>query len=213
MRSINMKLFVPLAQVDRYALCKPKMAILRSCGFRLLAAAILALPLATRAAGALFVLDRAESHVDIAVKATLGSFVAHLEDFKVAITLDPVSGQVETTAFHADVSAIKTGRTDRDHNMSEWLQTNEFPQVTFELKSVDGGPNGTLTARGQFQLHGKRHEIRFPVTVSVDQGVTVIDGTATLDTQDFGLPIIRFLVLTVDPVVMVHFHLQGSLSR
>jgi polyisoprenoid-binding protein YceI len=208
-----MKPFALLAHRDRYALRKPKMTILRSSGTRLLAAAILALPLATKADGALFVLERAESHIDIAVKSTLNSFVARLEDFDVAITLDPESGRVETTAFHADLSAVKTGRADRDHNMSVWLQTKEFPHVVFELRAVDRGPNGALTARGRFQLHGQLHDIRFPVTVTVNRGLTTIDGTATLDTQDFGLPIIRFWVLTVDPVVRIHFHLQGSLAR
>jgi polyisoprenoid-binding protein YceI len=189
------------------------MTILRSSGARLLAAAILALPFATKATGALFALDRAESHVDIAVKATVDSFVARLEDFDVAITLDLESGRVESTSFHADLAAVKTGRADRDHNMSEWLQTNQYPQVVFELKAVDRGPNGALTASGRFQLHGQQHEIRFPITVKVSRGSTTIDGTATLDTRDFGLPIIRFWVLTVDPVVHVHFHLQGSLTR
>jgi polyisoprenoid-binding protein YceI len=188
-------------------------SILRTSGARFLAAAILALPLVTRANGALFVVDRSESHVDVAVKSTLVSFVARLEKFDVAITLDPEDGRVETTAFHADLSAVKTGPADRDHNMSVWLQTNEFPQVVFELSAVDRGPDGTLTARGQFQLHGQRHEIRFPITVSVNRGLVAIDGTATLDTRDFGLPIIRFWLLTVDPVLHVHFHLQGSLAR
>ena len=199
--------------MDRCALRKSEMSILRSYGARLLAAAILALPLATRANDALFVLDRAESHVDIAVKSTLDSFVAHLEHFDVAITLDPENGRIESTAFHADLSAVKTGSVDRDHNMSVWLRTNEFPQVVFELSAVDRGPNGALTARGQFQLHGQRHEIRFPITVTVNRGLAAIDGTATLDTQDFGLPIIRYWILTVDPVVHVHIHLQGSLTR
>lgn len=208
-----MKPFSRLAHVDRYALRKPKMTILRSVGARLLAAAILALPLATKADGALFVLDRSESHVDIAVKSTLYSFVAHLEDFDVAITLDPENVRVESTAFHAALSAVKTGLTDRDHNMNVWLQTNEFPQVVFELRAVDRSPNGALTARGRFQLHGQAHDIRFPVTVTVNRGLAMIDGTATLNTQDFGLPIIRYWVLSVDPVVQIHFHLQGSLTR
>ena len=189
------------------------MTILRSSGARLLAAAILALPVAAKANGARLVLDRAESHVDIAVKATAGSFVARLDDFDVAITLDPESGGVESTAFHADLSAVKTGRAGRDHDMSVWLQTNEFPQVVFELRAVDRGLNGALTARGRFQLHGQQHEIHFPVTVTVNRGLTTIDGAATLDTRDFGLPIIRFWVLTVDPVLHVHFHLQGSVAR
>jgi polyisoprenoid-binding protein YceI len=213
MRAINMNPFAPLAHLDRCSLLNSKITILRSSGARLLAAAILALPLETRANGALFVMDRAESHVDIAVKSTLYSFVAHLEKFDVAITLDPENGNVESTAFHADLSAVKTGIADRDHNMSVWLQANEFPQVVFELGAVDRGPNGALTARGRFQLHGQLHDIRFPVTVTVNRGLTTIDGTVTLDTQYYGLPIIRYWVLTVDPVVQVHFHLQGSLTR
>jgi polyisoprenoid-binding protein YceI len=212
MRAINMNPFAPLAQVDRCSLLDSTITILRSSGTRLLAAAILVLPLATRANGAQFVMDRAESHVDITVKATLGSFVAHLEDFDVAITLDPESGRVESTAFHANLSTVKTGLAARDHNMSVWLQTNEFPQVVFELKAVDRSPNGALTARGRLQLHGQMHDMRFPVTVTVSRGLATIDGTATLDTQDFGLPVIRFWVLTVDPVVQVHWRLQGSLA-
>jgi polyisoprenoid-binding protein YceI len=180
---------------------------------RLLAAAILALPLATRAEGALFVPNRAASHVDIAVKSTIVSFVARLDNYDVAIALDPESGRVESTTFHADLSAVKTGRADRDRNMRAWLQTNEFPQAVFELGAVDRGPNGALTARGRFQLHGQRRDIEFPVTVKVGRDLTTIDGTATLDTRDFRLPIMRFWLLTVDPVVHVHFHLQGSLTR
>ena len=189
------------------------MTILRSSGAHLLAAAILALPLTARANGAPFVLDRAESHVDVAVKSTVASFVARMEDFGVAITLDPEGGRVESATFHADLSAVKTGRADRDHNMRVWLQTNEFPQAAFELGAVDRGPTGQLTARGRVRLHGRQRDVRFPVAVTISRGSATIDGTATLDTRDFGLPIIRFWLLTVDPVVRVHFHLQGSLAR
>jgi polyisoprenoid-binding protein YceI len=213
MRTLNLGKFAPIVREDRCAMLKSKMTILRFSGMRLLAAAILALPLATRANGALFVMDRAESHVDIAVKSTLYSLVARLERFDVEIRIDPESKLIESTAFRADLSALKTGISARDHNMNVWFQANEFPQVVFELKGVDRGPNGAMTARGRFQLHGQARDISFPVTVSVTRGLTVIDGTATLDTQDFGLPIIRYWVLTVDPVVQVQFHLQGSLAR
>lgn len=189
------------------------MTILRSTSARLLAVAILALPFPTKAIGAQFTLDRSESHVDIAVKSTATSFVARLEDFDVAITLDPESRRIESTSFHAALAAVKTGRADRDHNMSVWLQTNEYPQVTFELRTVDRSPDGALTALGRLQLHGQQHDVSFPITVAVSHGLTVIDGAVTLDTREFGLPIIRFFVLTVDPVVHIQFHLLGSLTR
>jgi len=213
MITINMKNFAPFARVDWCTMLNLRMAFLRSSGARLLAAAVLALPLATRANGAPFVVDHAESHVDIAVKSTLYSFVARLDKFDVAITLSPENGNVESTAFRADLSAVKTGIADRDHNMSVWFHANEFPQVVFDLGAVERGPAGELTARGRLRLHGQAHDIRFPVTVTVNRGLAMIDGTATLNTQDFGLPIIRYWVLSVDPIVQVHFHLQGNLDR
>jgi len=213
MRAINMRPFAPVARVNRCALLNSELTVLHSFGSRLLAAAILALPLTAGGNDALLVIDRSASHVDIAIKSTLDSFVAHLEDFNVAITLDPETGRVESTAFQADLSALKTGLADRDHNMSVWLQTNNFPQVVFELRAVDCSPNGALMARGQFKLHGQMHDIQFPVTVTIKHGFETIDGTATVDTQDYGLPIIRFWVLTVDPVVQVRFHLHGNVAR
>jgi polyisoprenoid-binding protein YceI len=181
----------PFTRIDRCTLLVSKMSFLRPIGARFFAVAILVLPLAPRANGEPFVMDRSESHVDIAIKSTLDSFVAHLEDFDVAITLDPENERVESTAFHADLSAVKTGLAARDHNMSVWLQTNEFPQIVFELKAVDRSPNGALTARGRFKLHGQMHDIRFPLTVTVNGRLATIDGTATLDTQEYGLPIIN----------------------
>jgi len=186
------------------------MTILRSTGARLLAAAILTLLWATNANGALLVLDRAESHIDIAVKSTFSNFIARVETFDLAVTLDPASGKVESTAFHANLASVKTGREDRDHNMNVWLQTDKFPQVVFVLGVIDRGPDRTWTARGTVQLHGQKRDVTFPVTVTVSQGQTTIDGTVTLDTRDFGLPIVRFLMLTVEPVVHVHFHIQGA---
>ncbi len=186
------------------------MTRLRCAGACWLAAAVLVLPLAVRANGAKIVLDRVKSHVEVAVKSTLVSFVARVEVFEAVIAIDPENSRIASTTFHADLAAVKTGRADRDHNMGVWLQMSEFPQVVFELTGMDRGPNGALIARGRFQFHGQQHDLRFPVTVTVSRGLTTIDGTATLDTRDFDLPIIRYWLLTVDPVVQVHFHLEGN---
>jgi len=177
------------------------------------AVAMLSLALVARGNGADFMIDGTKSHVDVAVKSTLGSFNARLEKYNVAIAFEPDDVGLKAAEFHADLAALKTGLAERDHNMGVWLQVDAFPEVVFELRALDRGPDGALTARGRLRLHGLMREIHFPVTMSVSRGLVVIDGTATLDTQEFGLPIIRFWVLTVDPVVNVQFHLQGSLTR
>lgn len=196
--------------MTNFGLPHQKMQTLR-CSFACLLAAIFAaLPLPAAAKETLLLLDRSQSRIDIAVKSTVDSFVARLDNFDVAITVDSESSRVKSTVFHAPLSAVKTGRPDRDSDMNAWLQTARFPQVRFDLAAIDSGPDGALTARSRFQLHGQEHDVSFPVKIVFDHGSVAIDGVAALDTRLFGLPIIRkFLVLTVDPVVRVRFHLIG----
>jgi polyisoprenoid-binding protein YceI len=173
----------------------------------------MALPLAAAAKGTSLLIDRLQSRVDIAVNSTIDSFVARLEDFDAAITMNPDTGRVETGFFRANIAALKTGRADRDRDMNAWLQTDQFPQTIFELTALDPGPDAEFTARGRFQLHGQQRDISFSSKITYDRGVATIDGTAALDTRDYGLPVIKkFWVLTVDPVVHVRLHLEGRLT-
>jgi len=185
------------------------MTIPRCAHLVLLAAALLTVPRAIKAGE--LVIDRSQSHIDIAVKSTVDSFVARLAAFDVTLKIDPTNGRVESGVFQADLAAVKTGRADRDSDMDRWLQTGKYPQVIFELTSVERGPDGALSARGRLQLHGQLRRIAFPVKITAGPGGVTIDGTAALDTREYGLPVIRkFLVLTVDPVVQVRIHLQGK---
>jgi polyisoprenoid-binding protein YceI len=186
---------------------------LRAWRTGLFAAALLLSPLTGRGDDKPFILDRAESHVDVTAKATLGSFTARLAEFNAVIKVDAAEGHVTSAQFGAELSAVKTGIADRDRNMMAWLQSAAFPEVSFELSGLDRAPDGALRARGLLRLHGQQHEICFPLAVSLDHGIETFDGSVELDTRDYGLPIIRFFVLTVDPVLEVRFHLQGTLSR
>lgn len=180
-------------------------------GSRLAVLLLLTAPLAAAAGGVPLRVDRARSYVDIAVKATVGSFTGHLRTFTARITTNPAGTRVETAAFHCEFVAIDTDNAGRNRDMNAWQETRRFPHVSFALTSLAPAGDGRLTATGLLQLHGVRRIIRFPVTISSAGGRMIIDGAATLDTHDFGLPIIRkFLVLSVNPVVHVRFHLEGE---
>ena len=98
--------------------------------------------------------------------------------------------------------------------MNEWLETTKHPEGVFTLSALEPAADGRFEARGTFVLHGVSREIVFPVSVITDRTLYAIDGVATLDTQDFGLPVIRkFGLLKVDPVVKVRFHLQGTVKK
>ena len=176
---------------------------------------ILWLPLIATAVGnaAPVVMNMAQSHVEIAVKATIGSFVADLQMFDLLVTTTPRTGQIESAVFRSKFTAIKTGNVDRDRDMNDWQQTDKFPDVIFTLTALEPAPSGKSVARGQLRFHGVDRSLSFPISIVTKAQMIAIEGDVTIDTRDFGLPVItKFYLLKVDPIVHLHFHLQGKLA-
>jgi polyisoprenoid-binding protein YceI len=185
----------------------------RAGGRRLALAVALALPLAARASGPSVRIDNAHSRVEVLVKATIGSFTAHLQTFDAAIRLATRAGPVEAARFSAPFDSIRTGVAARDRDMNAWQETSRFPRVEFRLTAIAPAGGAAYAAHGRLSLHGVSRDISFPVSITAGGGLWAVDGEATVDTRDFGLPVIRkFVVLKVDPVVRVRFHLQGPVT-
>ena len=166
-----------------------------------------------RAAELPLVVDKAHSRVEVAVKATVDSFVATLSDFDARVSVDPDAEQIRSAAFSFRFSDVITGRKDRDHEMLVWEDAEHFPGGRFELTALEPAPAGGHVARGVFRLHGVEKQLEFPVTIIREGPRYSIDGNVNLDTRDYGLAVIRkLLVLKVDPHVQVRFHLQGVLA-
>lgn len=154
-------------------------------------------------------IDAAQSRVEIVVKATVDSFTGKLDAYKAAISVD--DGRVVSARLDFRFSDVRTGKPARDEAMHEWQETARHPDASFVLAALKPAAEGRLTATGALTLHGVTKEISFPVSVIRDGDRYAFDGEATLDTRDHGLPVIRkFLMLKVDPSVVVRFHLQGS---
>ena len=180
---------------------------MRGC---LLILAILGIRSAAGAAGQPLVIDPAGSTVEVVVKSTIDPFVARLDSFEARVSLDPATGRPVEAWFRTDFGRIRTGKNDRDRDMNTWQRTGTFPTVSFKSTGIAPSPGGGWMAKGTLRLHGMDRGISFPFTATVSNGLIVLDGIAELDTRDFGLPVIRKLwLLKVDPLVRVHFHLQG----
>lgn len=167
---------------------------------------------AGRAAERALVVDRAQSRVEVVVKATVDSFTGKLNAFEPAITVGD-DGRVVAARVAFRFRDLATGKEKRDAAMHTWQQTDQFPDGSFVLNSLEPvpAPGGGWVAVGRLTLHGVARELRFPISVMREGARTVIDGEATLDTREFGLPIIRMMaILKVDPIVKVRFHLTGE---
>src|SRR5690606_8893879 len=106
---------------------------------------------------------------------------------------------------------IVTGKAARDKAMHEWQNTESFPDGEFALSSLQPSSGSDFTALGRLTLHGVTRDIHFPVSISRDGALLEITGDATVDTREFGLPVIRMLgILKVNPLVHVRIHLKGT---
>jgi polyisoprenoid-binding protein YceI len=175
------------------------------------AASLLAVSLS--AADAPLAIDKAASHVDIAVKATVDSFVGKLTDYVPTIAVDRDTGAVTSSKVTFHFADVKTGNEKRDREMNEWQQSEKFPDGDFTLDSLTAVSPGKFTVHGRLTLHGSTHELTFPAAIIREGPSVTVDGEAVVDTRVFGLPVIRkFALLKVDPLVTVRFHLAGSLA-
>jgi len=162
---------------------EPVGLIKRSAGWFIPVGAMMAATAVLTAAEQPLVLDKTASHIDIAVKATVDSFVGKLADFTPTILADAATGKVTTAKITFHFNDVKTGNEKRDHEMHVWQQTDKFPDGEFALSAIEPASDGKFTARGALSFHGVTKELVFPVTVNRQGASLTVDGEAVVDTS------------------------------
>jgi len=154
-------------------------------------------------------IDKANSTIQIDVKATAGSFVGNLERFKLAIEVNEAAQAIQSATLEFDFEYLETNEPKRNRHMKDWMNYDEYPKAKFKLTTLDATGEQTL-AKGSLTIHGIKKDISFPVEISQDGDRWTIDGKAHLDYLVFGLKKIRMaLMLTVNPEFDVLIHIEG----
>lgn len=155
--------------------------------------------------------DYKQSKIDVAVSATIDSFIGHLEKYEATVDCDAATNLPTQAAVSFNFSDLKTGKTDRDAEMLKWLEYPTNPKATFALTGWKQSGTTNL-AVGELTIHGVKKSIQMPVVVKNTDGNWNITGEADFDYRDFNLPKIRkMLMLVVDPHLQVRFHLVGKM--
>ncbi|MGF1657671.1 MAG: YceI family protein [Verrucomicrobiales bacterium] len=121
------------------------------------------------------------------------------------VTLDLENpGQASGSIIVATNSLTVPNPVMQEHMLgADWLNAEEFPEITFALKSVDSiereGEKGTAEITGDFTLKGVTKEITIPVSATylegrlkdrggdVDGDILVLRSTFTIKRSDFGI--------------------------
>lgn len=124
---------------------------------------------ASRAAADDYALD--ESHAGITFRINHMGFsytYGRFNKMAGSFTLDPADPTKTTFKLTIDASSIDTGNKGRDDHLrnADFLNTSEYPLVTFESKSVEATQAEgkiVLMVTGDFTMHGVTKEITLPV--------------------------------------------------
>ncbi len=185
-------------------------AILRNTMNRSFRAAVcgLLIVIGQATAGSLAV-DKAKSRIQVDAKATGHEFSGTLDDFTAKVTGDGATLAPTSVALTWKFADLKTADVKRDAEMIKWLgAAGKEGSFKFAKTWTDKGKN---FAQGDITIHGISKTIAFPYTAKKEGSWVTIDGTASLDYLDFGLPLIRSMaVMTVNPKLTVRFHLVGE---
>jgi len=176
--------------------------------YRLLVALAI-LPLALSAADRSLKIDKARSYVDVDVHTTV-NFTGRLENYDTTFSVD-AAGKIKTAVLQFNFTDLKTGKTDRDAKMIEWLGGGA-PEGKFEVGILALAPDGQGQVTGKLTFHGQAQRVEFPVNVNQADGTYTITGEATIDYQQWALKVIKLaFVLKVDPEVKIRFKFTGTL--
>jgi len=153
--------------------------------------------------------DQAKSRIQVDAKATGHEFTGTLSNFTAKISGDDPGLTPTAVSLTWKFSDLKTDEDKRDKEMIKWLGGGA-PEGSFTFTKT-WTDKGQTHAMGELKIHGITKTISFPYSAKKEGDWVTIDGTASLDYQDFGLPIIRAMaVMTVNPKLTVRFHLVGE---
>ncbi len=167
-------------------------------------------------------LDVPASRLTFTGHATLHDFHGQAQDFHGSADVNAADPNLVGRAVIELVAArLTTFQTTRDRNMRRWLHAEAEPEIRFvlvKLTRIGGDPvqateaNPALfEAQGNFTLNHTTKLLAARVSGWRSGRQIVVEGQTTIDTTQFGLPIVTQLFLTVDKRVEVKFHLVFDL--
>jgi len=118
------------------------------------------------------------------------------DDFTVDLNLDNADPSQSKVSVSIDTDSIVTGSEAwRGHlTGGDWLNTAEFPTITFESTSIEAAGDGMYTVVGDATVKGVTKPLTLDVTINAAKNhpmsgkpVIGMDATGSLLRSDFGL--------------------------
>jgi polyisoprenoid-binding protein YceI len=167
-------------------------------------------------------LDPRASSIKFTGHAFMHDFTGEARSLSGAAQVDAKAPEVVASArIVIQAAGMTTFENARDKNMESWLHAGANPEIVFildrvklfagEPRNATGSDPARFTVQGRLQLNRQEHPISDMADGWRSGSTIVVSGTTSIDTEDYGLPQVRQLFLTVDKKVDIAYHLVFDL--
>lgn len=150
-------------------------------------------------------------------KATAGDFTGVTHTVSGSMTGGPTLSDVRGFV-EAPVNTLVTGNNKRDKDLNKSMQSDEFPAIRFELKTVsvtaERGDSTDAVLGGDFIIHGVTQAVELPAVVVRHAEAISVDSSFPLNLKDYkigGLSKVLGL-FKMNEHIVVHIHVTFGLS-
>ena len=139
--------------------------------------------------------------------ASIGGNTAVGRTPNVSGTMTIAGTQVTDATIEADLTTLESDDHRRDGQLRQrGIQTNQFPTATFKLTSPielgsvpTDGQEVSVTANGQFTLHGVTKDVQIPLKAKLSGDVIAVTGSLPITFADYGVEApSSFVVVSID---------------
>jgi len=132
------------------------------------------------------------------------------------VTYDPRTAEASGEVV-VDASSGDSGNARRDRDMhAKVLESEAYPTIVLRPVRIDGrlpdAGEARLTIVGSLEIHGTRHDVEIPVTVTVDGAAIRISAEFEVPYVDWGLHDPSKLLLRVDKRVTVSVEAAATMA-
>jgi polyisoprenoid-binding protein YceI len=131
------------------------------------AALALTAPIQAEAAPETFTIDPTHTQIAFLIDHLgYSKMLGEFEEMSGEFTFDPEDVSAASVSLTIQTDSLYTGHSKRDEHLTgpDFLNAQEFPEITFEATGAErtGDKTGTLT--GELTMHGQTHPVTLDVT-------------------------------------------------
>lgn len=149
---------------------------------------------------------------------TNGSVTAHTEvfgDSEINPSTKDIKGELSIDnsieslkgKIYFDTLSLISDKKDRDANMYELLEVNNFNTISFEISSISKNED-KYKIDGILTLHGVTKDVSSIATITNDNGAMILNGDFSILLSNFGMKPPTLLFLTVRDQIDINYNIE-----